>query len=191
MPRLAAADLDQLLALQLTVAWAGERAAEPPRLGWWRTDILDEAGGLDLLTRLAPRTAEWAALEAVREAARRVDERTRLRSAVPDRTVTLFHLGFDLDEQLGERLASHKRGGVRPSDALGSQLGIAADFDATSFVAWCGSVAPASKVESTPDGGRRLLSPPDAPVALVRALVGALPPLSPDYPMPHARRDLP
>jgi len=191
VPRLAAADLDQLLALQLTVAWAGERAAEPLRLGWWRTDVLDEAGGLDLLTRLAPRTAAWAALEAVREAARRVDERMRLRSAAPDRTVTLFHLGFDLDEQLAERLASHKRSGARPPDALGGSLGIAPVFDAAAFAAWCRGVAPASKVESTPDGGRRLLTPPDAPVELVRALVGVLPPLTPDYPMPHARRDLP
>jgi hypothetical protein len=79
-------------------AWAGEKNARPQRLGWWRTDILDETGAGDLLSRLTPRTQEWAALEAVREAARSVDERTRRRSATPDRILTLFHFGFELDE---------------------------------------------------------------------------------------------
>ena len=60
-----------------------EKNARPARLSWWRTDILDEAGARDLPSRLTPRTQEWAALEAVREAAWRVDERMRLRSAVP------------------------------------------------------------------------------------------------------------
>jgi len=190
MPRLGAADLDAILALQLTVAWAGEKNARPPRLGWWRTDILDEAGARDLLSRLTPRTQEWAALEAVREAARRVDERTRLRSAAADRAITIFHLGFDLDEQLGERLAGHKRSGVTPGDALTQQHAIARDFDAASFERWCRELAPPAKTESTPDGGRRLLSAPAAPAELVRALVSSLVPFTSEYPMPHVRMEL-
>ena len=37
--------LDAILALQLTVAWAGEGLADPKRLEWWRTDLVDELGG--------------------------------------------------------------------------------------------------------------------------------------------------
>lgn len=191
MLRLSADALDDILALQLTVAWAGEKNARPARLSWWRTDILDEAGARDLLSRLTPRTQEWAALEAVREAAWRVDERMRLRSAVPDRTVTLFHLGFELDEQLDERLASHKRGGVPPAESIAARAawGIARSFNGTAFEAWCGSQAARSKAEDTPDGGRRLLASPVDPRERARALVSALVPFSSEYPMPHVRSD--
>jgi hypothetical protein len=194
MSRLSADALDEILALQLTVAWAGEKNARPARLTWWRTDILDEAGARDLLSRLTPRTQEWAALEAVREAARRADERIRLRSAAPDRTVTLFHLGFELDEQLGERLGSHKRGGATPGEVFGSDAvarawGIARDFDRNAFEAWCGAQAPRPKTEDTPDGGRRVLAPPVEPRELARSLVSGLVPFSSEYPMPHMRFD--
>lgn len=56
---------DQILALQFTIAWAGEGRSQPKRLGWWDTDLVDEAGGGDFFARLAPRTHAWAALEAV------------------------------------------------------------------------------------------------------------------------------
>ena len=61
--------LDEILALQITVAWAGEGTCAPPRLGWWRTDLVDPAGGGDLLARLLPNTHAWAVFEAVRCAA--------------------------------------------------------------------------------------------------------------------------
>jgi len=60
------AALDEILALQFLVAWAGEGRCKPKRLGWWDTDLVDPDGGGDLLARLAPRTHAWAALEAVR-----------------------------------------------------------------------------------------------------------------------------
>ena len=72
-----AAELDALLTAQIAVAWAGEGGDEP-RLGWWRTDLVDEYGGEDLFARLLPHTARWAVLQAVREAARRTDARLRL-----------------------------------------------------------------------------------------------------------------
>src|SRR3990167_3395844 len=101
--------LDTILALQFTIAWAGEGRCQPKRLGWWDTDLIDDAGGGDLLRRLAPRTHAWASLEAAREAARRVDEKARKKMADPDAMRTLFFLGFDLDEQLNDRLAALKR----------------------------------------------------------------------------------
>ena len=39
--------LDDILTLQLTVAWAGEGLCEPKRLDWWKTDVIDEMGGGD------------------------------------------------------------------------------------------------------------------------------------------------
>jgi hypothetical protein len=186
MPRLSAETLDAALALQLTVAWAGEKNSRPPRLGWWRTDILDEAGARDLLSRLTPRTQEWAALEAVREAARRVDERARLRSATPDRIVTLFHFGFELDEQLGERLAGHKRSVATPADAVGKLWGLTKQFEAATFEGWCKKIGPRPKTEDAPEG-RRLVAPPADPLELARAFVSSLVPFTSEYPMPHAR----
>jgi hypothetical protein len=50
------------LSLQLAVAWAGEAAGEPTRLGWWKSDLVDPEGGGDLFARLALRTAPWAGL---------------------------------------------------------------------------------------------------------------------------------
>jgi len=45
--------LDTILALQMTVAWAGEGLCDPKRLNWWRTDLVDELGGGDLFQRLS------------------------------------------------------------------------------------------------------------------------------------------
>ena len=52
--------LDTILALQLTVAWAGEGLSAPKRLDWWKTDLIDEDGGGDFFARLLPKTARWA-----------------------------------------------------------------------------------------------------------------------------------
>ncbi len=38
--------LDLILDWQMTIAWAGEANCEPSRLGWWRTDLIDELGGV-------------------------------------------------------------------------------------------------------------------------------------------------
>ncbi len=48
------------------VAWAGEAQSQPRRLGWWRTDLVDQDGGAGLLHDLLPQTWRWASLEAVR-----------------------------------------------------------------------------------------------------------------------------
>lgn len=39
--------LDAILAIQFTIAWVGEGRCSPKRLGWWDTDLIDEAGGGD------------------------------------------------------------------------------------------------------------------------------------------------
>src|SRR6187455_1033423 len=60
MARISPTHLDEILSLQLAVAWAGEAAGEPARLGWWKSDLVDGEGGGDLFARLVPRTAKWA-----------------------------------------------------------------------------------------------------------------------------------
>lgn len=178
--------LDAILALQLSVAWAGEGRSEPKRLGWWQTDLVDDEGGGDLLARLLPRTHAWAKLEAVREAARRV-ERGRRRSGAPDNLVTLFHLGFDLDELLAERLEHHRRHHATPSDVLGTRLVIAPRFDRAAFETFVRQLGPSPDVEDSPEGRLLRGAPPEDPLERVTRLVSALAPLSDSYPVPHYR----
>lgn len=178
------AELDAILTLQLAAAWAGERGSDDPRLGWWHTDMVSEYGGHALFARLAPRTAQWAALEVAREAARRVDELARSRDANPDRLWSLFHFGYAIDEQLGDRLAHHKRSGKSPREAL-PELPELESWQQPAFVAWVARGA-APRVSKEPSG-RRLTAKHEDPVELARALAHALLPLSSDYPCPHVR----
>lgn len=183
--------LDQILALQLTVAWAGEK----PRLGWWNTDLLDPASGGDLFSRLLPRTHRWAALEAVREAARREDDRLRRTLAEPDQVRTLFHLGFELNERLSERLAHHKRVALSPVQALKDlsplDPDLAQPFSQDTLADWLRPTSLKLKVESVP-GGRQILGPPPgAPDLLARHLAAALVPFPHDYPAPFYRMPAP
>lgn len=107
--------LDDILTWQFLVAWSGEGNGELQRLGWWRTDLTDELGGGDFFQRLLPKTAKWAALEAVRQAAIQHDQKIRQRLSQPDLVNTLFFWGFAVDERLADRLAVHKRSEALPS----------------------------------------------------------------------------
>jgi hypothetical protein len=178
--------LDAILALQMTIAWAGEGRSEPRRLGWWQTDLIDEAGGGDLLRRLLPRTHAWAALEAVREAARRVDAQARRGMEDPDKLRTLFFLGFELDEQLSERLTVHKKGERPPADALPLPLPLGT-WGGPGPLAEALHVAHAAGHTVVP-GGRQLKgAAPASPDLLVAQLAAALVPFPPQYPLPFYR----
>jgi hypothetical protein len=176
------ATLDAILAMQVTVGWAGEGRCSPRRLGWWDTDLIDEAGGGDFLARLLPQTHAWASLEAVREAARRVDAKARGKMAEPDKMRTLFFLGFEADEQLGDRLAAHKRSGRSPADALPLAIPLTADFskDKLASTLQGGDVA----FTTVPNGRQMKGKVPDAPDALVKRLAAALVPFAEQYPLP-------
>jgi hypothetical protein len=67
--RLSNEDLDQILAIQFSVAWAGESGGDPPRLGWWQSDLIDAETGGDFFARLLPRTHAWAGLSLARRGA--------------------------------------------------------------------------------------------------------------------------
>lgn len=116
--------LDAILALQLTVGWAGEKAEAPERLGWWNTGLTDAMAGGDLFAPLLPRTFVWAGLELARAAALRADRDARGQLARPDEVRTLFHFGFELDEALADRLKHHKRHTESPERAFGSLWGV-------------------------------------------------------------------
>lgn len=175
--------LDAILAVQITVAWAGEGRCQPKRLGWWDTDLIDAEGGGDFFARLLPQTAKWAALEAAREAARRVDEKARLKMATPDDARTIFFLGFEIDEQIGDRLAALKREGHSPVEVLRLPVSLGSAFDREGVAkALGGEAAPAFTVVP---GGRKMKSAmPGAPNEAVCALAAALVPFAEHYPVP-------
>ncbi len=180
-------DLDHILALQLTIAWAGEGICVPPRLGWWKTDLIDEAGGGDLMTRLLPKTHVWASLEAVREASSRTDANARGGMSDPDKLRTLFFLGFEIDERLGERLALHKRSGVAPEEALPLPLVLGTEFSPEALEDVL-RLADGMVDHTVVPGGRQVRGQmPDEPTDVVRRLAAALLPFADTYPMPFYR----
>ena len=186
----ATSDLDLALTAQIVVAWAGE-GGEEPRLGWWQTDLVSEYGGEDLLKRLLPRTWPWAVLQAVREAARRKDEELRSKASDPDQLVTLYRFGFELDEQIEERLQFHKRSGLPPVEALpglaevlGSTLH--QSWDQAQFQGWVESHDRVQS-EAVPTGRQLKGAVPAGLDRRVAQLLAALAPLGDSYPLPHFR----
>ena len=184
---LSEAALDEILALQILVAWAGEGRCRPKRLGWWDTDLVDPDGGGDLFARLAPRTHAWAALEAVREAARQTDSVARGRHGEPDRLRTIFFLGFEVDEKLADRLAAHKRAGAAPTEVLPLPFALGSEFSRDKLLTAFHTGTSAS-FEAVPPVGRQLRGAASASAdELVRRLVAALLPLADAYPLPFFR----
>ncbi len=179
--------LDRILTLQLAMSWAGEGKTDPPRLGWWRTALGDEFGGEDLFKRLAPRTWRWAVLEAARAAARKIDLEARSQAAEEDQLVSLFHLGFSLDEELEDRLAELKRSISDPGEALPELGRVLGTWTPDAFKRW---LCELGRVDVAPSSiGRRLKGePPADPVALAGALAAAMVPFSERYPAPHFKR---
>jgi len=181
-------DIDSALTSQLVVAWAGE-AGEEPRLGWWRSDLVSEFGGQDLFSRLLPGTWRWAVLQGAREAARRTDTELRSHLHDPDRIISLFGLGFELDERVEERFQDLKHSGRTPDEALPG-LAVASDgWDPDHFWDWVSGHGRADAVAS-PVGRRLKGDPPTALGQQVRRLIAGLAPASESYPLPHYRRTL-
>ena len=179
--------LDEILALQFLVAWAGEGRCKPRRLGWWDTALVDPEGGGDFFARLMPRTHEWAALEAVREAARQTDAKARERHGEPDRLRTIFFLGFEVDEKVSDRLAVHKWVGQQPAEALPLPFAPGGEWTKDEALAmFCAGKPPA--FSPVPPVGRQLKSePPASANDLVRQIVAALVPPADAYPLPFFR----
>ncbi len=193
--------LDRILAVQLTVAWAGDGHGEAPGLAWWGTSLADPEGGGDFLQRMFPRTRVWAALGAMREAACRADEKARASTARADELITLFHFGFTWDEALQERFEHHKRRGAAPpkgddddadepgreatdpASIFGKDYGITAKFNRAAFEKYLGGLAGKIAHENAP-GAREIKGPVGSPPEAAPRLAGALLALAPTYPLP-------
>ena len=148
---------------------------------------MDATGGGDFVARLLPRTHAWASLEAVREAARRLDEQGRRGMAEPDQLRTLFFFGFDVDERLAERLAELKRGGTAPATSLPLPLPFDASFAPDAFTAALGSTGKGPAFDVVP-GGRQLKSAMPASLDLAaKNLAAAMVPPPDRYPLPFYR----
>ena len=156
MPHLTPQELDEILSVQLLLAWAGETpGGDQPRLGWWKTDVIDDDAGGDLWKRLLPRTYRWAGLDAARRAAYLTDERLRRPAKNADSQRTLFHFGFEIDEVLAERLAHHVLEARTPVEVLPLLRTVGSGFDRARLVKSLGpdNVDASFKVVA---GGRQL-----------------------------------
>ena len=181
-------DIDTALTSQLVVAWAGE-TGEEGRLGWWRSDLVSEYGGEDLFRRLLPSTWRWAVLQGAREAALRMDSEVRRQDHDPDRIVSLFSLGFELDERIEERFQDLKRSSRVPEEALPGLTIVSDGWDRNRFWDWAaGHGAPEGT--ASPVGRRLKGSPPTGLDHLVRKLIAGLAPEGEHYPLPYFERTL-
>jgi len=173
--------LDLILDWQMTIAWLGEANCEPSRLGWWRTDLIDDLGGGDLLARLLPRTKVYAGWEAVREGAIAADHRARQRMADPDKLRTIFFGGFDLDARLTDRLAIRKRFNQKLHLPIAWEDGFDRELITKQIRDRCGE----SKYELVA-GGREICKT-DSDQQNLLSLVAATVPFDQNYPMPFYR----
>lgn len=186
-------DLDAILAAQVFVAWAGEK----DRLNWWATDLLHEDAGGDFFKRLLPRTHQWAALEAVREAARRTDHKARSNidvTAQSDTIRTLYFFGFELDEQVEDRWQLLKRRGDDPTRALPLLKAVAANTAKPQLIelltaTLCQRHGGPVKFSKQPGGRKLAFIPNELPVAALGRFTSALIPLIEHYPLPYVRVD--
>jgi len=187
MPDVSPEELDAILSVQLLLAWAGETpGGDQPRLGWWKTDVVDDEAGGDLWKRLLPRTHRWAGLDAARRAAALTDAKLRSPAKNADRQLTLFHFGFAIDEALAERLAHHVLEAREPAQVLPTLSAITSRFDRTALM----KSLDAADLDATfkvVAGGRQLKPHADEPLSTrARRLALALlaDPVAPAYPVP-------
>lgn len=185
-------DIDLLLSAQLIVAWAGEKGdpEEPAsqRLGWWQTNLVGEGAEYDL-KELLPNTWRWAMLQAVRHAAKIHDASVRAKDHDPDRLLTLYSLGFEIDEKVDERLVQFKQNSKAIEEVLPDVASmINAGWSLDRFTSW---VAKHGKESTTtvPAGRRLKGQPPEQIQTLLGKLIAGLAPLGDTYPMPHFKQE--
>lgn len=190
--RVSQRDIDSLLTAQLIVAWAGEKGdADDPasqRLGWWQTNLVGEGAEYDL-KELLPNTWRWAMLQAVRHAAKIHDASVRAKDHDPDRLLTLYSLGFEIDEKVDERLVQFKQNSKAIEEVLPDLASmINAGWSLDRFTSW---VAKHGKESTTtvPAGRRLKGQPPEQIQTLLGKLLAGLAPLADTYPMPHFKQE--
>ena len=130
-------ELDRALTAQLVVAWAGESGDEESGSAGGAPTSCPSSAARIFSGGCCPSTWRWAVLQGAREAARRKDAELRRQDHDPDRILSLFSLGFELDERIDERLQDLKRSGGAPQEALpGLADGIDATWNRDRFLDW-------------------------------------------------------
>ena len=127
--------------------------------------------------------------QAVREAARRQDAKLRAADHNPDRLLSLFSLGFEVEERTDERLQDFKRSGRSPQECLPELKAIIdAGWSRDAFEKW---VSKHGKADYTSQpAGRRLKGKlPESLGEATSRLIAALAPIDEAYRMPHFRRE--
>jgi hypothetical protein len=105
-----------------------------------------------------------------------------------DRMWTPFHFGFEVDEQLDDRIAYHRRHEHKPAEVLGKKFLVGGSWLKSSLEQLLKSLgAPHAAV--TP-AGRQISTRARSPVEAVPLLFGALLPLGSTYPLPHIEQRL-
>jgi hypothetical protein len=186
MQRIPPEILDHILSIQFSLAWAGEEPEEPDeRLGWWRTDLLHEDAGMPFLSEFLPRTARWGALVCAREAARRAELSLRKGSKDADKLQSIFTPGFDIEEQLNERLDEHRSSGKTPEQALPGLFPMTTPLDRAALTTWLKRGE--AKFTPTPNGRRLNGAPPEGLKDTFDALASATHALPATWQAPHFR----
>ncbi len=141
------------------------------------------------MKELLPNTWKWAILQAVREAAKIHDAAVRSKDHDPDRLLTLYSLGFEIDEKVDERLIQFKQTGKVLENVLPDVAEmIGAEWAVDRFTAWVERHGKES-FTAVPAGRRLKGQPPEQLSDLTKRLIGGLANLSDEYPMPHFKRD--
>ena len=105
----------------------------------------------------------------------------------PDRVITLFSLGFTIDERLEERLVELEQARVRRAEALPElDAMFRVGWSRPRFEAWIHERRGVAREHESALAGRRMrgIAPPHFE-ARAWALVGGLDPLVDNYPLPH------
>ena len=180
--------LDQILAIQILIAWAGEGGDEP-RLDWWKSEVLSEFGGFSTLQELMPNTALWLACKAAREIAKREDEKRRKTSSDSDQIYTIYRLGFEIDEQLEHQLSDliHAKSSLSIlfKDIPWVEDLTEQEWEQDGFDKWLRSLGERGTHKDEPTGRRIVGSAPEDILTRVQKLANHLSPLSKNYPMSY------
>ncbi len=190
--RIDLSDIDSLLTAQLIVAWAGEKGTRDEstsrRLGWWDTSLVSEGAEYEL-KELLPNTWQWASLQTVRHAAKLHDASVRAKDHDPDRLLTLFFLGFEIDEKVDERLIQFKQNSKAVDEVLPDvAFMVTSEWSEDRFMRWVSKFGKESTT-SVPAGRRLKGQPPTQIQDILGRLIAGLAPLTDTYPMPHFKQD--
>jgi len=179
--------IDRIVAIQFIVAWAGESAEEPERLGWWQSDLVDQIGGGGFLKRLLPGTHQWASLQSVRKIAQKVDSKARLQLPNPDLVRTIFFWGFDIDHRIEDRIRHLKAEQVAPQDALELPFELGSDWSEDTFLNYLNELDVDGSYTEKREG-RELKNPEHgSQVEAIKQLAKALAPFQASYQLPYFR----